>query len=138
MTTRTFHLRFCDVIADESAGTVVTRFHADGVESVGTREASESNLKDAADLGYGDDVWRSLIDHEVLHSLYAEWTNGCESKVLRFCAGVADVPYYERIYEEAIVLALQCSLRTGKTLPALVREPALYSWRQRAREVLSY
>jgi hypothetical protein len=62
--------------------------------------------------GYqGDDaVWQSLRDHEVLHVMFGEWFVGGPSLVLLHEAGVRQIDYHDRMYEEAIVLAFQVYL----------------------------
>jgi len=83
---------------------------------LGTREPNEQNLREARDQGYaGDDpAWRSLIDHEVLHSLLGERLfDGCSPALLTAAGIDPPQPYFLRLYEESIALACQLWLNTG-------------------------
>lgn len=89
----------------------------------GTRENNQQNITEAESQGYTGEniVWRSLLHHELLHSLVAEILFDQPSKVLETEAGVRFHPSWERYEEEAIVLALQHKLNTNSTPAILIR-----------------
>ncbi len=93
----------------------------DWKECYATREDTEENRQEALDQGYTgpDAVWRSLVDHEVLHNLISDWLWNRPSPTLEHEAGVRRVEYGKRLFEEALVLAFQRYVNTGEQWPAL-------------------
>jgi hypothetical protein len=113
----------------------------DGRIAHATRDDTPENRETAVDLGYTDSsagVWRALVDHELLHSLLADWSTDRPSPVLRHCAGAERVPYLDRIAEECGVLAMQRYMNTGAQHPALMRFRAVdvRVWASNARRWL--
>jgi hypothetical protein len=134
-------LRFAILRVLPEHRTVETRF-PDGHVAIATRDDTPENRETAVDLGYTDSaagVWASLVHHEALHSLLADWAHDMASPVLRHCAGAARVPYLERIFEECAVLGFQQFLNTGNEHPALrrFRRVDLDVWRSHARTWLA-
>jgi hypothetical protein len=81
----------------------------DGFRAGATREPTAENLKEAEEQGYEgpDRCWRSLIEHELMHTLVARALFDRESIVLRYEAGAELAPYGRRLLEEGVVLSLQ-------------------------------
>jgi hypothetical protein len=113
-------LKYCTYeIWDHGDRSVRTVFF-DGLSCGGMRDIHDpSNIREAREgQGYTgpDAVWRSLVEHELLHSLVSEILFDRWSLVLRSEAGdetfVSALDKYE---EEAIVLACQRYANTGKT-----------------------
>lgn len=96
----------------------------DGYAGEGERLPTEANLREATEQGYvevPDPCWASLIEHEVLHTLISRRVFGTESPTLRHEAGACRTPYYERLYEESLVVAFQRWRNFPSTrLPALL------------------
>jgi hypothetical protein len=94
----------------------------DGLVQGAQRQFSAEDIATAAELGYEPTeagVWRSLVAHELYHSLISERLWQRPSEVLRhYCAG-EHCPYYRRLYVEAIVLAYERLLNTGEVTEAL-------------------
>jgi hypothetical protein len=105
-----------------------------------TREPSEQNIAQARELGYGDDVWLCLIEHEIAHHVLAEkLSEDGISLTMRFEAGEAPhIPYFLRLWEEAIVLAFQRWMRTGKFAKPLApfTTEQIGKWRNRVQRVV--
>ena len=103
---------------------IVATTYPDGVTAYATREDTPENRAEAADQGYHgpDAVWRSLCEHEALHTLTARRLFGCESLVLRHEAGAEPARYAPRLHEEAATISLQRMLQTGE------RDPVLTGW----------
>jgi hypothetical protein len=132
-------LRFDELIIMPERHYLETRF-ADGRIAPATRELNATeNRTTALDLGYtdsADGVWRSLICHELLHSLLSDWLWDQASQVLLHMAGAKHTPHHERIFEEAVVLAFELHLNTGAITRALqpYSRPKLDLWRSSARQ----
>jgi len=98
-----------EVYAEERA--VVTKFEG-GCEAWADRDLRDAqNVREALSQGYAGEpeavVWRSLVEHELLHSVVAETLWRTRSRVLSTEAGVGCVPSWLRYEEEAIVIAFQ-------------------------------
>lgn len=108
------HLKYCTFEVWPERRFVSTIFPNGAVVS-GTRENNQQNITEAESQGYTGEniVWRSLVHHELLHSLVAEVLFDQPSKVLETEAGVRFHPSWERYEEEAIVLAFQFNVNTG-------------------------
>ncbi len=107
-------------------------FHG-GHKVLGIRPETPDNVAEAADQGYlgPNACWRSLVEHELLHILVAEWMDWPYSLALAHESGFARVPYGERLYEEALVLAFQRYTNTGQIWPALAPwKDQLADWRR--------
>lgn len=95
-----------ELLVDRSARKVITNLG--GYAAHATRDPTAENREQAAEQGYeGRDVWRSLVDHEALHSLVAWRMWGTKSPVLLHEAGAGPVIYARRLYEEALVISAQ-------------------------------
>lgn len=108
------YLMHATVLIDPVAGLVETRF-PDGVAVVAVRPDTDQNRQEAADQGYpasAAGVFESLWQHELLHSLVAEWLWNKPSPTLRHVGGGTPVPYGKQLYEEAVVIAFQRYLTT--------------------------
>ena len=101
---------------------VVTHY-SDGFSSMAYREDNPTNRAQAQEQGYEPTqygVWASLAEHEALHTLVARIVYGLEhSPVLRTNAGApmgegtpTPLPYWQRLHEEAVTIALQCFLNS--------------------------
>ena len=81
-------------------------------------ESDSQNIREAREgQGYTgpDAVWRSLVDHELLHSLVAEVVFDRPSVVLRGEAGDPSfIPAWEKYEEEMLVLGMQIYLNSGE------------------------
>ena len=94
----------------------------DGRIAGAQRQVDDITKQDALDLGYThstDGVWRSLVEHELLHSVISDTAWQRASRVLLHVAGACWVPYLDRVYEEAVILSAQLWLRTGEVRPVL-------------------
>jgi len=119
-----FSFKNCDVILYPDWQVVETWFR-DGTMARGTREGNMDNLVYAQHLGYSD-CWRCLVEHELLHTYLSEALGYRWSPTLWAVAHDFQQPcawYEEQLYEEAMVLAFQYRLHTGKNLPALFGLP---------------
>lgn len=93
----------------------------DGLVTYGLRNLSNAqNVREARAQGYTDlldsnAVWRSLVYHELLHSIVAECLWNSPSRVLRTEAGGEFVPSWLRYEEEMIALAIQAWLNHIKS-----------------------
>lgn len=67
-------------------------------------------------MGYTgqDAVWRSLVEHELAHTIVAEIVLREPSPTLRHEAGLAVVPLAVRWWEESLALSLQHYANTGR------------------------
>ena len=112
--TLSLELRFCRFQIFAPARMVVTEF-PDGRSCIGTREDNYQNRREAESQGYtGEDaVWRSLVEHELLHSLVAEMIFGHPSLVLTTESGGEFTPSWLRYEEEMIVLSLQAKIHNS-------------------------
>jgi hypothetical protein len=114
----------------------------DGLVQGAQRQFSAEDIATAAELGYEPTeagVWRSLVAHELDHSLISEWLWDQPSEVLRhYCAG-EHCPYYQRLYVEGMVLALERYVQTGEVGDALIDIPAddRRWWRREASILLT-
>lgn len=137
----TLKLRHATLIVDHDRREVDTVFH-DGKVQGAQRQFGAEDIKTVRELGYSadaDGVWRSLIAHEVLHTLVSQWLWDRPSEVLRhYCAG-EPCPVHTRYYVEALVLAFEHLLVTGEITAALLHLPALQvrRWREQAARVLA-
>jgi hypothetical protein len=119
-------LQFCRYEVWPEQQLVATVF-PDGRTALATREESEQNRQEAEAQGYSgrEACWRSLVEHELLHSLVAEHLHGSDSLVLRTESGGGFTPTWLRYEEEMLALALQRYLQTGEASPSLARYPEL-------------
>lgn len=128
----TIHTRFARFDAYlnlHTERTVVTTF-PDGFTCEGSRSVTPDNVREAHTQGYsGSDpyvVWRSLVDHELLHTvLYDELFNR-PSAVLRTESGAEFTPSWVRYQEEALVLSMQHYLHTDVVTDTLNRYMTRY------------
>ena len=109
-------LKYCifEIWADQR--TVATVFPS-GHTCTGSRADTEQNRTEAESQGYTADeqgVWRSLVEHELLHNLLAEIVHNHPSRVMETESGKAFHPSWLRYYEEAQVLAAQYEINTGR------------------------
>lgn len=110
---------------------------ADGRFCDGARdEACPQNIREAAAQGYAGPlaVWRSLVEHELLHNLVAEELFGRPSQVMQTESGGGFTPLWLRFEEEMLALALQRYFQAGEMPEPLGRYalnglPSL--WRRR-------
>lgn len=103
---------------------VATVFNNTAHTCVGSRDDTQQNREEAARQGYSADangVWRSLVEHEILHSLVAEVMFDRESRVALAESGKEITPTWERYEEEAIVLSLQYLINTNLITSTLNR-----------------
>lgn len=86
--------------------------YSNGAIAIAYRDPNEQNYAQAFEQGYKANDWglyASLAEHEALHTVVANivWKLP-ESPVLLQAAGMTlTVPYYQALYEEAMVIALQ-------------------------------
>lgn len=102
-----------------------TRF-PDGAVAPATRECELNNRAYAEHLGYPD-CWTAVVTHELAHTLISERLGHLHSPTLYAVAAgyrAGTAPYEERLYEEALVLAVERYANTGEVLPIL-RHPDL-------------
>jgi len=89
----------------------VTTTYPTGHTCTGSREVNEQNIKEARSQGYkGSDEYvvdKSLIEHELLHSLIAETFFDRVSYVMATESGLEYYPTWDRYLEEAMVLGFQ-------------------------------
>jgi len=89
----------------------VCTFFPDGIFCYGSREVNDQNIREARSQGYkGNDslaVWRSLVEHELLHSLVAECIFDRPSLVLRTEGGGEFHPSWLRYEEEMLAISWQ-------------------------------
>jgi len=106
----TIKLKYADLEIDPLARRVCTRF-SDGISCYGTRDITPANVREARSQGYegSDDlvVWRSLVEHELLHSLVAECIFDQPSLVLRTEGGGEFYPSWLRYEEEMLAIGWQ-------------------------------
>lgn len=92
---------------------------SDGLYAGAIRDESDPvNIIQAQSEGYTGEsiVWKSLVDHELLHSIVAEILFDRPSVVLRTEAGCASFwPLWERYEEEMLVLGMQIYLNSGES-----------------------
>lgn len=102
---------------------LVSTTFPDGRACVGSRDDNDQNKREAESQGYAGEnaVWRSLVEHELLHSLVAEHLFRTESRVLHVESGGGFIPTWERYEEEMLCLALQYYLQTGDKPECLQR-----------------
>lgn len=122
--TITIPLRYAVYEVWPDTRTVRTRFH-DGRSACGTRDpADPQNLAEAESQGYhhaAEPVWRSLVEHELLHSVVPEALFDRWSTVLRTESGGDFYPSWQRYEEEALCLAYQTFFNTRVMPPVLLR-----------------
>jgi len=110
-------LKYCTFEVWKAQRTVATVFPS-GHTCAGTRADTEQNRTEAESQGYtgpGETiVWRSLVEHELLHNLLAEVVYDRPSRVMETESGKAFHPSWLRYYEEAQVLAAQYEINTGR------------------------
>jgi hypothetical protein len=96
--------------ADSISGIVTTIF-PDGLFAAATREPNFDNIQCAIEVGYRgehhDICWRSLIDHELLHTFVSRQIFHRESPTLRHECSDEHVIYIRRLHEEVLVLYMQ-------------------------------
>lgn len=102
--------------------TVATVF-PDGHACFGTREDNPQNRREAEAQGYSGPlaVWRSLVEHELLHSLVAEIIFDRPSVVMLTESGAGFTPTWLRYEEEMLALSLQRLFNTGEIPDPLKR-----------------
>lgn len=105
---------------------VATRY-PDGAVAYASRPDTDENRREAADQGYVGEgaVWRSLVEHEALHTLSARAVFGRESLVLRHEAGAEPARYALRLHEEAVTISLQRWVNTREADPVLASSRVL-------------
>jgi hypothetical protein len=91
------------VIEMHDSGLTVTKVSTGDVPAFPPDD--EYQLRNAQELGYGNDRFLASRDHELAHSLLAHWLGLPESPTLAGVAAGNHWPYWWR--EEAAVLALQ-------------------------------
>lgn len=103
-------LKYVNFEINPSAREVRTIF-PDGITCCGTRDVTPANVREARSQGYeGSDelvVWRSLVEHELLHSLVAECIFDRHSLVLRTEGGGEFYPSWLRYEEEMLAIGWQ-------------------------------
>lgn len=128
-------LRHATLIVRHDLREVDTVFR-DGAVQGAQRQFSAEDRQTARDLGYaGNDagVMRSLVCHELAHTLVSEWLWDRPSEVLRHYCSAEYCPYWQRLYVESIVLGMERYLNTGEVGDAL--RPfwfRLEAWRKEA------
>lgn len=119
---------------------IVETVFPDGKACAGTREESQTNLDEARDQGYTgpDAVWRSLVEHELGHSLVSLWMWDSPSPTLRHEAGGERCDYGTRLFEESLVIGFQTWQNTGQIPRALEHlAERLPRWRVRFSRAVS-
>lgn len=105
----------------------------DGAAVPASPEGTPEQAATARELGYGEDVAGMVRDHELAHTLIAEWCGLPGSPTLRRVAtGAPREDADGEWWEEALVLAFQRFVRTGAVggpLRFFTRD--LASWRDR-------
>lgn len=112
MSARTITFRHCWV--NVAPGWTETVFH-DGTRVAAMPEADDEYGRQAARLGYGDDLAAMSREHEILHTFLEEKRTGGASPTLWAVAhgqGEPFAPIWEQEIEEALVLAFQ-AFRNG-------------------------
>lgn len=99
----------------------------DGTKAPATRECELNNLSYAKHLGYPD-CWTAVVTHEAAHTLVSERMGRLHSPTLWAVAhgyepGTA--PYEARLYEEALILAIERYANTGE-VGAVLYHPDLF------------
>lgn len=110
----------------------------DGKTCGAQREDNYENRQEAHDQGYGgaDAIWRSLVEHELLHNLVSEWILDRNSPTLRHEAGAVRAPYWLRLTEEAWVIAFQVYVNADDVgYPLHPFQAMLPKWRERFRRL---
>jgi hypothetical protein len=85
------------------------------------RDDTDAHRAEAADQGYrgADAVWRSLVEHELLHVIAPPLLFRRGSWVLQHEAGACRARYALRLHEEACLLSFQYWRNTGDCDPVL-------------------
>lgn len=116
---KTIDLTFARYEIDTDSRTVRTVF-PDGISCYGTRDVTTENIREARSQGYkgtdADVVWRSLVEHELLHSLVAECLFSRPSLVLRTEGGGEFHPSWLRYEEEMLVISWQAYVNNSSPL----------------------
>lgn len=119
-------LKYCTYEIWPESRSVRTVF-PDGLSCGGMRDENDPvNIQEAEEEGYTgkDSVWRSLVEHELLHSIICEVLFNRPSNVLRSEAG--DVTFYsarQKYEEEVLVLSFQEWLNEGcRNFPDLLSQ----------------
>lgn len=123
---KTYAFRNCEVRIFPETQYLETRFH-DGSVAGATRECVLNNLTYAQHLGYPD-CWTAVVSHEIAHTYISEQLGHPYSPTLFAVAHnyIDDTAAYEeRLWEEALVLAVERYMRTGYLLPIL-GHPAVF------------
>lgn len=122
--TLTIPLKYCTFEVWKDQRTVATVF-PDGYICAGSRVDTQQNRIEAESQGYAthDRVWRSLVDHELLHNVIAEVMFDRISHVMATESGLEWYPSWLRYEEEAIVLAYQYFINTGRQPDLLYKYP---------------
>lgn len=86
------------------------------------------NLAVAREVGYthedeAEAVWTSLVDHELLQAIAAQVLLRSAPLTLRFEAGVDAVRHCDRVWEEAVTVALQLLINTNEVARPLENIP---------------
>lgn len=105
--------------ASPSQGYCETRWR-DGHIMGALRPATAENVAEARAQGYGADVWASLVEHEIAHTLVARHLWGRWSPVLRHECGAEPASWALRTLEEGIVLSLQAAMNGAELEPMLI------------------
>lgn len=104
----TFYLKYCSFEIYPISRRVCTAYK-EGFFTWANRETNEDNIQEANSQGYSgeDAVWKSLVEHEYLHSLISELLYDHPSLVLETESGRAFHPSWLRYQEESVVIGIQ-------------------------------
>jgi hypothetical protein len=106
-TNQIIELKYCQYLVDTENRSVCTNIK--GYFCNAFREDDAQNRTEANSQGYFDEdpVWKSLVEHEYLHSLISELLYDRPSLVLETESGGKFHPSWLRYQEEALVIGVQ-------------------------------
>jgi hypothetical protein len=111
----TVSLKYCVFDVDCYLHEVATIF-PEGQVAIAIRDlGNQDNIREAQSQGYSgpDAVWKSLVEHEYLHSLISEILYDRPSLVLETESGGKFHPSWLRYQEEAVVIGVQYLLNVN-------------------------
>lgn len=102
---------------------IVATVYPDGLLAAATRKPNRDNVQCAVEIGYigasPDICWRSLIDHELLHTFVSRQIFRRESPTLRHECSNEHTIYIRRLHEEVLVLYMQHWLHNNEPLKVI-------------------